>query len=159
MTHDQDASELSGAAFKHIEPRLAAIEMKVLFALGKRGPFGATDHELVAELGIIKDTVAPRRYDLSRREPPLVVKKLDSRGYPVTRKTPSGRPAQVWVVNDPKQRLKAKRVANKIRGGFALFQIDEHGQYIFKNNVYPTQYHSAKAQADAWVNSVPKGES
>ncbi len=75
-----------------IAPRIPELRQRVLDAIRARGKHGATDHELCGELGMIKDTVAPRRTEL--RDDDLVV---DSGRR---RPTPSGRPAIVWVAKE-----------------------------------------------------------
>lgn len=82
-------TDTSVAAAVAIAPKVPELRARVLAELLQRGRRGATDHELCAALGLIKDTVAPRRTEL--RDDGLVV---DSGRR---RRTPSGRSAIVWV--------------------------------------------------------------
>ena len=70
--------------------RAASDRERVLGALIRRGPLGATDHELAAELGLLIDTCRARRVELLHDA--LVV---DSGRR---RPSPSGHRATVWIV-------------------------------------------------------------
>lgn len=58
-----------------------------------RGSYGATDEEIQAALSMKGNTERPRRWELSKMQPPMI------RKSGVTRKTQSGCRATVWVEN------------------------------------------------------------
>lgn len=85
----QRHSATSRAASDALAPRLNAMQATVLGRLRRRGDDGATDDELLVELGWSPNTVRPRRIE-------LVAKKL-ARDSGRTRLTRTQRKAVVWI--------------------------------------------------------------
>ena len=81
-------SATSKAAAKAVEPRIGTQKYEVLQYLKQCGKTGATDEELALALCLSGDTVRPRRGSLA--DAWLIYKHG-------TRKTTSGREADVWV--------------------------------------------------------------
>ena len=82
-------SETSQAAAESIEPTAGTLRAQVLEFLRGRGLFGATDHEMQEALNMNPSTQRPRRNELNRQG---LIQRVQ-----MTRKTPSGRKAVVWV--------------------------------------------------------------
>ena len=81
--------DTSRFASESIQAVLTGLQERVLAFIVSRGAEGATDHEIVAGTGLLKDTAAPRRKEL------VEMWRGEWRGS--YRPTPSGRPARVWV--------------------------------------------------------------
>ena len=72
---------------------------QVLAFITSQGSYGATDLEIQAATGIKGDSERPRRGELEGTDKlPTLICPLVQLGKPVTRKTPSGRQAQVYVI-------------------------------------------------------------
>ena len=85
----QKHSATSKAAADGIKLLAAGLRGKVLSFIDSRGEAGATDEEIAQGTGINPSTARPRRVELATRG--LIVKSG-------TRKTASGRTADVWKV-------------------------------------------------------------
>jgi hypothetical protein len=86
-------SATSRAAADGIKLLAAGLRGRVLSYIDSRGAEGATDEEIATGTGINPSTARPRRVELANRG--LVVKAG-------TRKTASGRSADVWTVTTRK---------------------------------------------------------
>ena len=86
----QRHSVTSKAAAADIAPAAGTLRAQVLAFIAARGAAGATDEEIATGLGMNPSTARPRRIELAARG--LVVKEG-------TRKTASGRAADVWIVS------------------------------------------------------------
>lgn len=84
----QAHSETSRQAAVAIAPTSGTLRAKVLAFIQTRGAAGATDEEIAQALGLNPSTARPRRIELVRGG------FIEKRG---TRKTSSGRAADVWV--------------------------------------------------------------
>lgn len=84
----QAHSETSRQAAVAIAPTSGTLRAKVLAFIQTRGAAGATDEEIATALGLNPSTARPRRIELVRGG------FIEKRG---TRKTSSGRAADVWV--------------------------------------------------------------
>ena len=85
----QPHSPTSRAAAESAKPKASALRTAVLEYLERRGSQGATDHEMQEALSMNPSTQRPRRVEL------VNCGRVGPAGC--TRKTPSGRNAQVWV--------------------------------------------------------------
>ena len=86
----QRHSDTSKAAAADIAPAAGTLRAQVLAFIDSRGAKGATDEEIAQGTGINPSTARPRRVELATRG--LIVKAG-------TRKTASGRMADVWIVS------------------------------------------------------------
>jgi hypothetical protein len=78
-------------AAQAIKPALRKLQQLVLDAIVRSRHYGATDHELVAALGMLPDTLRARRVELKDRG---LIRDSGRR-----RKTPRGRQAVVWIAS------------------------------------------------------------
>ena len=85
------SSSTSRAAADSVKDELPRLEAEVLAAIRARGEHGATDDEIEQATGLRHQTASARRRG-------LVLKKLIVADGDKTRKTRSGRAAQVWRV-------------------------------------------------------------
>lgn len=86
----------SKEAAKAIEPHLDRLERIVLSVIALGGDSGRTDGEIEQMAGLAGNTVRPRRVRL--------VEKGLVRDSGARRRTPSGRPATVWVLTEHARR-------------------------------------------------------
>lgn len=85
----QRHSATSRAAGEAIKPKASSLRELVFTCVASRGELGATDEEIIEQLGLSPSTARPRRVELWQAG-----RLLDSER---TRKTRSGREATVWV--------------------------------------------------------------
>ena len=83
--HSETSSEASG----RIQSKASGLRDLVYNAI-KNSLSGLTDEEIVSATGLKQNTARPRRVELAHETPP----RIRSQG---TRKTSSGRSAQIWV--------------------------------------------------------------
>ena len=88
-------AKTSREAAEKIRPSVGTLRALVLDAITTAGRDGMTDHEVQHALMMNPSTQRPRRVELANGG--FIEKKLDSLYNPFTRKTPSGRKAQVWI--------------------------------------------------------------
>ena len=93
-----NGTETSKAAAKAIKPSANAIARKVLSYVAA-SPQGATCDEVEAVLDLKHQTCSARFTDLSKCEPPYLIKCQQPDGSYLKRKTRSGTSAFVWIAN------------------------------------------------------------
>ena len=89
-------SETSRQAAISIQEDTNYLRKRVLHYIDRNLGYGATCDEVEIESGIRHQTCSARFRELAQRG--QIIPKLDASGNPVTRKTRSGRAAQVWIV-------------------------------------------------------------
>lgn len=148
LTHGRDARD---EAYEHSKRFKVDVKHRVLDALLRRGLAGATDHELAAELVMIKDTVAPARNALMNEAPPRVINSGEKR------LTPNGRRATVWIAIDVlhARDARCKRVVTKEKGGhYKCYLLDTESRSETETMTRPVYRligtASDRARADAW---------
>ncbi|NQV27747.1 MAG: hypothetical protein HQ518_25645 [Rhodopirellula sp.] len=92
LPHNRTAT--SKAAAVSMRPAAIAQAARVYHFIAEQGNEGATDHEVQTELGLSGDSERPRRWSLERSG--LI------RDSGRKRKSPKGRDAIVWIVNEMK---------------------------------------------------------
>ena len=89
-------SETSRQAAISIQADTNRLRKRVLHYIDRNLGYGATCDEVEVESGLSHQTCSARFRELAQRG--QIIPKVDSEGKPVTRKTRSGRAAQVWVL-------------------------------------------------------------
>ena len=93
-----NGTETSKDAADSIKPHVNRLCSEVLRCI-QATPFGHTCDECECILHMSHQTCSARFRDLASCEPPFIIKATLPDGSPITRKTRSGRRAQVWIVN------------------------------------------------------------